>query len=97
MSDAIHSLSTGVGLHVTITPRSGRDEIVGLVSGAIKIRIKAAPVDGKANEALLAFLARRLDVPPSSLSIASGATSRHKVVHVAGLTADIASRRLFAT
>ena len=93
---AIKATPHGVSLRLTIVPRSGRDEIAGHVGGAIKIRLKAPPVDGRANDALLDFLAKRLDVPRSALAIAAGLAGRHKVVHVAGITVELATERLLA-
>jgi len=92
-SRTIRTTSQGVSITLTVIPRSGRDEIVGLEGDAIKIRLKAPPVEGRANEALLAFLAKRLVVPRAALELVSGATGRHKVVRVTGLTAeDVATR-----
>jgi len=48
-----------------------------------KIRVKAPPIDGKANKALINFLAEHLDLPKSSISIIHGQTGRHKVVKIA--------------
>lgn len=93
---AIRATATGVSLTLAIVPRSGRDEVVGLVGDAIKIRLKAPPVEGRANEALLNFLARRLGVPHSALAIISGASSRHKIVQVTGISSDMAAQRLLA-
>jgi len=94
--EGIRPLTDGVSLTLTIAPRSGRDEVAGRNAGAIKIRIRAAPVEGRANESLLEFLAKRLHVPRSSLSITSGATGRRKVVRVRGISADVTEQRLFA-
>ena len=72
---------------VKVMPRSSKSEIVGFEGDAIKIRLKAPPVEGKANEALVKFLADALDVPKSSVEILSGHTARKKVVSVRGVTA----------
>ncbi|HHH41324.1 MAG TPA: YggU family protein [Chloroflexi bacterium] len=74
------------GVHVV--PRSHRDGVVGLYGEALKVRLKAPPVGGKANQALRAFLAERLGVPTEAVEIISGHTSRHKVVRVAGVVAE---------
>ena len=58
--------------------------MIGWREGELLLTVRARPVEGKANEALLALLADMLDVPPTALAIASGATSRHKTVEVAG-------------
>ena len=83
-------------LHVHLTPRSARDEVLGLEGGVLRARVTAPPVEGRANEALLDFLARQLAVPRASLSIVAGAASRHKIVHVAGMSADVARQRLLS-
>lgn len=69
-------------LHVRVQPRAGRDEIVGLLGGALKVRITAAPVDGKANTHLLRFLAKCFGVPPSRVELISGATGRNKRLRI---------------
>jgi uncharacterized protein len=58
------------------------------------VRVAAPAVEGKANTALCAFLARRLDVPKSHVVLTRGASSRHKVVRVEGLTQDVIDERL---
>jgi hypothetical protein len=62
--------------------------VVGERAGAIVIRVTAPPVDGKANAALCAFVARAAGVPPSRVSVVRGAASRDKVVRVEGADAD---------
>jgi uncharacterized protein (TIGR00251 family) len=73
---------------VRVVPRSRRDEITGLYGEALKIRLTAPPVDGKANRALVELLADRLSVPRAAIEIISGHASRHKVVRVSGVSAD---------
>ena len=70
---------------VRVTPRSARDEITGWQDGALRVRLRAPPVDGKANEALRQLLAKRLGVAPSAVSIVSGETARLKRVRVDGI------------
>jgi uncharacterized protein (TIGR00251 family) len=64
--------------------RVGTTSVVGLHGDAVRIRIIAPPVDGAANEALVIFLAKLLEVSPSSVRLLSGETSRSKVVLIAG-------------
>ena len=78
-------MSSSVRLAVRLTPRGGREAIDGwAVDGEgrpyLKVRVAAPPVEGAANAALLALLAKTLGVPKSSLSIASGAGARLKLV-----------------
>jgi uncharacterized protein (TIGR00251 family) len=77
----------GVTLRLHIQPGARKTEVVGLHGEALKIRLAAPPVDGKANACLLAFLADRLDVAKSAVSLASGDSSRAKRVRVAGIDA----------
>jgi uncharacterized protein (TIGR00251 family) len=71
-------------LRIRVQPRAKRDEVVGERDGAIVIRLKAPPVDGKANAALTAFIAKAAGVPRSRVEIVKGATAREKVVRVEG-------------
>lgn len=83
----------GANFQVHLTPRAARDDIVGFHDRALKIRLKAPPVDGQANEALVKFLARALGVKKADVSIVAGHTSRAKTIHVTGLTpAEVAKR-----
>ena len=69
-------------ISVRIVPNASRAEIVGKELGAWKIRLPAAPVDGKANEALIEFLSEILDIPKSSIAIEKGHTSKTKILSV---------------
>lgn len=81
-------------LTLHIQPGAKKTEVCGLHGDALKIRLAAPPVDGKANGALLAFVADRLDLPKSAVSLKSGQTSRRKVVEVAEPPADAVQRLL---
>ncbi len=74
-------------LTLHIQPSAKRTETAGLHGDALKIRLNAPPVDGKANEALVAYLAKTLGVPKSSVALVSGQTSRAKRVRIFGVTA----------
>ena len=76
----------GATLTVHVQPGAKKTECAGLHGEALKIRLAAPPVEGKANEALLRFVADRLDLPRSAVTLKSGQTSRHKVVEVRGAT-----------
>jgi uncharacterized protein len=65
-----------------IIPRAPRDEISGLRGEEVVIRLKAPPVDGKANEALISFLSKALSCPMSSIEIARGGTGRRKLLRL---------------
>lgn len=81
-------------LSVRVQPRASRNEVAGLVGETLKIRLMAPPVEGAANEACLAFLAKLLDLPPSRLAITQGERSRNKVVRITGLTQTEVTARL---
>ena len=70
---------------VKVLPKSSRDEVVGMEGDVCKVKIKAAPVDGKANKALIAVLAKEFSLPKKSIEIISGWTSRLKRVRISGL------------
>jgi uncharacterized protein (TIGR00251 family) len=79
---------------VHVTPRAGRDEVVGWQEAELRVRLKAPPVEGQANEALRRFLAKRLGVQVAAIEIVGGATARHKRVRIEGLMMDEIRTRL---
>jgi uncharacterized protein (TIGR00251 family) len=79
---------------VKVVPRASKNEIAGIEGDAIKIRLNAPPVEGKANDALIAFLADALAVRRARIEIIVGQTSRRKIVRVRGVTAQQAERKL---
>ena len=81
-------------LVIRLTPRAGRDEVVGWQGDELRVRLRAPPVEGRANDALLRFIASRLDVPPSSVTLVSGATARVKRLRVEGLSQPKLEQRL---
>ena len=91
---AIHNSSAGVAFAVKVHPRARKNAITGKVGDALKLALTAPPVDGKANEACIDFFAKLLKVPRSSVTIATGQTSRNKVIRVAGVTAQQVRERL---
>jgi len=72
---------------VRVTPRAGRDAI-SCEGTVLRVRLKAAPVEGAANAALLALFAKRLRLPKRNVTLERGATSREKLLAIAGLTPD---------
>ena len=88
--------NVGAVLAVRVIPRSARTRVDGRRGDAILIRLNAPPVDGAANDALIAFLSEVLGLPRRSIAIVSGLTSRDKRVRVEGLDADAAVARLLA-
>lgn len=83
----------GVTVAVRVVPRAGRTGVAGTRGDALLVRLAAAPVDGAANEALVAYLASVFDRPKRDITIVSGHTSRDKRVAIAGLPlTEIAAR-----
>lgn len=76
--------NTGATFRVRVQPGASKNEIVGVQEDALKIRISAPPVEGKANKALIQFLAKQLAVKRSQVEILNGHTSRSKTIHVVG-------------
>ena len=90
---AIRESRDGVTFAVKVHPRAKKDAITGEVGEALKLSLTTPPVEGRASEACVEFFAALLNVPLSSVSIASGLTSRNKVIRVAGVTADYVRER----
>ena len=80
-------MSDDVVLEIKLIPRAGATGLAGMRDGAILIRLAAAPVEGAANLALVAFLADLLGVPKRNVAIVSGNRSRRKRVKISGVTA----------
>lgn len=86
----VSAVPGGVRLRVRVQPRASRTEVAGLHGGEVRIRLRAPPVDGEANEALVRFLADALGLPRSAVTIASGISSRSKTVIAIGPTIESA-------
>src|SRR5438128_8833412 len=74
----LRATPTGVVLDVSVVPGAKRTEAVGLHDGALRLRLAAPPIEGRANEALIAWLADELGVPRKSIQLLRGASSRRK-------------------
>jgi uncharacterized protein (TIGR00251 family) len=83
-------------LQVRVQPRARRDEIAGEREGRLLVRVTAAPVEGKANEAVRRLLAKRLGVAPGRVAVGRGQASRDKLIEVEGIDDDELVRRLRA-
>ncbi len=78
---------------VRVQPRASRDEVGELSGGVLRIRLTAPPLENRANEALVRFLAGALDVPRASVEIVAGDRGRNKIVRVHGIApAELYSR-----
>lgn len=84
-------------LSLKVVPGASRDEVTGAHGDAIRVKLRAPPVDGRANAALLSFLATRLGLRPAALRVVTGETSRLKIVSIGGLSAAEARQRLLTT
>ncbi|MDB6174900.1 MAG: hypothetical protein JWL59_4211 [Chthoniobacteraceae bacterium] len=72
-------------LRIRVVPNAKRSEVAGVYGEAVRIKIAAPALDGKANEALREFLARRLDLPGRAITLISGEKSRDKIVAIEGV------------
>jgi uncharacterized protein (TIGR00251 family) len=86
----------GISFTVKVQPRARKNAITGTVGDALKLSLTAPPVEGKANQAVIEFLADFFDIPRSSVTIASGKTSRLKIVNIRGARLDHLRQRLAA-
>ncbi|MBI4740214.1 MAG: YggU family protein [Betaproteobacteria bacterium] len=94
MSEWLRAANGRATLTLHIQPGARKTEIAGPHGDALKIRLAAPPVDGKANTALIGFIAGRLGLAKSAVTLISGQTSRRKTLEVAGAPADAETRLL---
>jgi uncharacterized protein (TIGR00251 family) len=90
MSDVdefVRDVADGCTVSVRVQPGAKKSAVLGLHGGAVKIALSAPPVDGKANDALIAFVAEKVGLPRARVSLVSGAANRSKVVRVTGRSA----------
>ncbi len=93
----IRDTPQGATFQVKVHPRARKNAIAGEVGDALKLSLTAPPIEGRANEACIEFVAELLNVPRSSVTIATGQSSRNKVIRVAGMTAAQVEERLRKT
>jgi hypothetical protein len=89
-------LPGGCTLSVRVHPGAKRDAIDGIHGEALKISVATPPSDGRANAALIAFLAKRLGIPRTSIQFLAGIASRTKTLHITGMTAGEVEARLLS-
>jgi len=83
----------GIGVSVRAQPRARRAKVGGAATdGALRVAVTTAPEDGRATEAVAAALAEAFGVPKQAVELRQGATSRHKLFHIAGETARLENR-----
>jgi uncharacterized protein len=92
----IHDTPAGATFQVKVHPRARKNALTGTVGDALKLALTAPPVEGRANEACIAFLANFLNVARSSVTIAAGESSRQKLIRVAGMRAAQVEEKLRA-
>jgi uncharacterized protein (TIGR00251 family) len=90
-----NDVTDGCTLSVRVHPGARKNGVTGVHAGAVKIALTAPPVDGKANEALIAFLAEALHLPRARISLVSELTSRTKTVRITGKSAAEVAAALF--
>jgi uncharacterized protein (TIGR00251 family) len=91
---SIQDTPNGATFAVKIHPRARKNAVTGELGDALKLSLTAPPVEGRANQACIEFLANLLNLPHSSVTIASGQSSRSKVIRVSGISADAVRKRL---
>ena len=84
---AVRETGEGVSFAVRVHPRAKKNAITGELGEVLKVSLTTPPVEGRANEACVEFFAKLLKLPRSSITIASGLSSRNKVIRVAGISA----------
>ncbi|MCJ7433231.1 MAG: DUF167 domain-containing protein [Anaerolineales bacterium] len=93
----LHDGKTGSALALRVTPRSSRNQIIGVLNdGTIKVHIAAPPTDEDANKELLSFLSDVLGVPKSKIDIVAGLSGRDKLISVMGMDTETAHQRILA-
>jgi uncharacterized protein (TIGR00251 family) len=91
----LHDGKRGAALTVRVTPRARKSEFAGIMEdGTVRVRIKEPPVEGKANQALIAFLAKVLGVRKSRIEIVAGETGLDKIVAVESMSAEEVQNRI---
>lgn len=91
----LHDGKKGAALAVRVTPRASKNEIIEILSdGTVKVHLTAPPVEGKANEALVKFIAGILDVAPSRVEVVAGNTGRDKIVSVMDMDSNTLHKKI---
>ena len=84
----VRQTENAVAFSVKVVPRSSKTAIAGILGGALKVKLAAAPEKGKANQALVEFLADKLGVKKNTIKITSGQTSPVKTIEITGISAE---------
>ena len=91
---SITAVPGGVRIQLHVQPGASKSEVAGLHGERMRLRIQSPPVDGRANEAVLDWIAAQLGVPRRTVTLVRGAKSREKTVEIAGISVEAAGRAL---
>ena len=83
-------------IKIKLTPRAGKNHVLGHEGEHYRVKVSAPPVEGLANRALVALLSERLGIAKRDIEITSGKSSRHKILRIYGLKAEEVARALEA-
>ncbi len=78
----------GIRITVFAQPKAAKNEVIGPHNGAVKIKITAPPIEGRANEAIIEFLSELFKIPKRSIQLYRGGTSRNKIFELEGVTVE---------
>jgi uncharacterized protein (TIGR00251 family) len=90
----LQTTSKGIMLNVRVVPRAAKTEAAGMMGDELRIRLNAPPVDGKANKALLEFLADTLDLSRRQIELVAGEHDRRKRILITGCPATVIQKKL---
>jgi len=90
--DFLSETSTGVSLRLHIVPKASKTAINGIHGNALKLKVQAPPVDGKANKAIINFLSTLFSIPKRNIILKSGVSSRQKMFIIKGLNIEKAQK-----
>jgi hypothetical protein len=85
----IEQVENGVLLKVHVIPNSSKTEVVGIYNDMLKLKLNVPPVDGKANEAIIKFFSKILDISKSKVEILKGEKSKDKLILLKGVSKDL--------
>lgn len=84
----------GATIEAFVRPRAAKDALAGVHGTGLRVKVKAPPVEGRANRAVEKLLADLLALPPAAVTVTAGESSRHKTIHVAGMSPEDVTSRL---
>jgi hypothetical protein len=90
----VNETKNGISVAVRVHPRAKIDAITGQAGDVLKLSLTAPPVEGRANEACIAFFAKFFAVSRSSVTIAAGQSSRNKVIRVSGISREVVQAKI---